>query len=380
MSAHYDAIVVGAGPSGSTAAITLARHGIRTLLVDKDEFPRVKACGDAVQAEAFVMLRELGMPDSWSARYAVADHVSILSPHGLRATVRLMVRDGEKVRIVTRHDFDQLLLNYAQRCGATYERAQVTAPLLDGGQVIGVQARQGKHELEFRAPLVIAADGATSAIRRGLGVHVHPEQHKAVSLRGYVETSADLDATIELAFPRDLLPGYGWIFPLGKRYANIGVGVRADVYRKNGLPLERYLDVYLNMPHIRALIGANPVHEVKSWQLPLCSFQQRRAFNGAILVGDAGGFVHPLTGAGIMSGMFTGKTAAEVGMEALNAGDVSAAALTPFEARWRKRLLRSMQIGTLAQRMLAWSPRVIDVTAWLGRAFPAVIQTAFAKA
>lgn len=375
----YDAIVVGAGPGGSVAAAVLARQGVKTLLLDRDEFPREKACGDAVQAEGFALLREIGLAEAFPPSFFPVTKAALIGPNGRRAEFTMNSVQNESCRTVMRYEFDNLLYRHALACGAEPCTASVLGPVLEGGQVVGVRAKLGKAEQTFRARLVIAADGATSAIARGLGIPPRKEHDRGVSLRGYVETTADLSDTIELAFMRELKPGYAWFFPIGNRLANIGVGVRADIYRRKNLPLKDYLDRYLAIPHIKALVGSAPVQQVKSWQLPLCSVRQQRVFNGALLVGDAGGFVDPLLGAGIAPAMFTGKFAADVGAAALRAGDTSAGRLAAYDQLCEAQFGGDMRLKTLVQRVLNVVPSVVDVIIGASGVAPGLVSKLLMK-
>lgn len=370
----YDAIVVGAGPGGSVAAAVLAKQGIKTLLLDRDQFPREKACGDAVQAEGFALLREIGLTDPLPDTFFKITHSALVSPSGKRAEFELHSVQGEPCRVVTRYEFDELLYQYALRCGAEAQRAHVQTPIIEDGKVTGVRIKVGKREETYSARLVIGADGATSIIARGLGVRPRAEQDRCVSLRAYVDTEATLDPTIEIAFLHALRPGYAWFFPLSEHRANVGVGLRADAYRKTNRPLRDYLDRYLDTPYIRAMIGEHAIYDMRSWQLPLLSARQQRVFNGALLVGDAGGFVDPLLGAGIAPAMFTGKFAAEIGAAALSEGDVSAKRLSVYD-RWCDREFgTTSRIRTVMQRLVNRLPGAVDTMIRLAHLAPEPMQ------
>src|SRR5262249_7370982 len=138
-------------------------------------------------------------------------------------------------------------------------------------------------------------------------------------------------------------PGYAWFFPVGKRRANIGVGLRADVYKKQSLSLEDMISIYLKTPEIRERVGQREPTDMKSWQIPLCLSDQKRVFNGALLTGDAGGFVNPLTGAGIRPAVVTGKAAAEATIRAIRGNDVSENGLAAYDQLWRKDLEDDMK-------------------------------------
>src|SRR5215470_3686665 len=98
--------------------------------------------------------------------------------------------------------------------------------------------------------------------------------------------------------------------------------------------------------------------------------EQQRVFDGAILIGDAGGFVDPLTGAGIRTGVITGKYAAKTVVQAIKEGDLSARGLAPFESMWRKELENSLQRSTLIANLAGMLPPLIDAVLLIMRVAP----------
>src|SRR3954447_8280941 len=159
-----DVIVVGAGPGGSAAAYHMARHGLRVLLLEKTEFPREKVCGDGLTPRASRQLVRMGIDTSEKAGW--------IRNKGLRVIgggVRLELDWPELASypnyglVRTRLDFDDRLAKRAVEGGALLRtRTTVTGPILDAdGRVAGVtaEAGPGKEPVEFRAPLVVAADG-----------------------------------------------------------------------------------------------------------------------------------------------------------------------------------------------------------------------------
>src|SRR5262249_49886011 len=146
---------------------------------------------------------------------------------------------------------------HALSCGVQTKHMQVTAPLIEDGYVVGVKGKVDRQNVEFRSKVVIAADGATSVIARALKSHQEHEDRWAVALRAYVKTDVDLDRQIEFEFLDKIQPGYAWFFPMNKHYANIGVGMRSDFYKKQDKTLKEALDYYITTPPIRKLIGNN---------------------------------------------------------------------------------------------------------------------------
>src|SRR5579859_441272 len=375
----YDVIVAGAGPAGSTAAMVLAQAGLRTLLIDREGFPREKACGDAVPAHGFHILNELGMPLFSPEDVLPMAHVFVQGPRGRSLKLALTQKKDSNSAIVSRYVFDHALYKHALASGAEFCQMAVSAPLLEEGQVVGVTAKQGKTSETFRSRVVIAADGATSVIARALGGAARPDEARAVALRGYVESDVDLEPTMDLVFLRDIQPGYAWFFPMSKRRANIGVGMRADTYRQLHASLPDMLDSYMQSSEVKRRVGSHAVTDLKAWQVPLNILDQRRTYDGALLAGDAGGFVDPLTGAGIYQAILTGKRAAEAAVAAIQAGDVSAHGLALYDQLWRRDLGTEIKRSTLLYHLIARFPPVMDAMILLGRSLPPLVPLVIGK-
>jgi geranylgeranyl reductase family protein len=361
--ADHEVIIVGAGPAGSTAAIALARAGHDVLLLDRARFPRDKVCGDAVPYDGVATLRRLGLGRQIEAAgfYPVRE-LRLVSPNGTVYDSPL-TRDRDGVSescVVPRLKFDTLLWEAACAAGARFERAQVSAPLIENGQVVGVRARNGR-EREIRAPLVLAADGSTSTLSRALLPQRPGDQHRAVALRAYVDGMQLNEHMVEFYLYREILPGYSWIFPTNDGVANVGTGMRLDIFRKVKGDLRRLLDDFLKMPAIAARMPGARVRDVETWQLNLGSQPFGRAFGGALLIGDAGWFIDPLTGGGINNGIITALLAADTAHEALAARDFSARFLGRFDRRWRAKLWRSLRSSYWVQRVLVASPVLMDI-------------------
>lgn len=362
---RHEVIVVGAGPAGSVAASVLAQAGRDVLLLDQTGFPRDKACGDMIPWQVVRMMLDLGMGEAVrTAHFYPIKAARIVSPGGTVFETRVHDHEGTDTCIVPREVFDAILWEHARKSGARFEVVHVDAPILENGRVVGVYGRAGsKHGAwrEIRAALVIAADGATSAIARALRRHKPADVHRAVALRAYMDDFDAVEHMAESYFTRDLVPGYGWVFPMGAGCANVGIGIRLDLFRRKGRTLKDMLDDFLRLPMIARRRGAHSrVDKVLVWQLHFGSDDFPRTYDGALLVGDAGGFTDPLTGGGIYGAMVSGKLAAEAALQALAENDTRREALASFETGWRKQLWPAFRLSTWLQRWLASSPRLVD--------------------
>jgi flavin-dependent dehydrogenase len=169
-----------------------------------------------------------------------------------------------------------------------------------------------------------------------------------------------LEGIIELAFLDHLQPGYAWFFPIAPNRANVGVGMRSDFYKRQDRSLEALLLDYLARPEVASRLGGNPLEDPKAWSLPLFTFEQQRVFAGALLAGDAGGFVHPITAAGIYPAILTGRCAAEATIRALQAGDLSQASLVHYDMLWQAALTAELKPAVTASKLSTLFPHIIS--------------------
>lgn len=223
----------------------------------------------------------------------------------------------------------------------------------DGGRCVGVTVERGGKTETLRAPLVIAADGYHSAIARSFDSK-HPVGVTAFAVRGYFRVGEPEQPTIELHLDRNLLPGYGWYFPVGNGVVNVGVGMLQEPLKARGLTLDGLFALFLaeNRFVAERLRGAPRIGRLRGAPLPMGARPTLTVRDGCLFVGDAAGFVDALTGEGISAAMHTGRMAAEVALAQLAAGDVSAGALVDYDRRWRARYGRSLRAARLLQRML----------------------------
>lgn len=334
------------------------------LLLDRKDFPRDKSCGDGVPARATEILFEFGLQEKLAAAsFYVVSKVRLVSPKGYNVDFDFPLKAGAEAFIASRREFDSLLQQHAVESGAEFCRAQVEGPLLKDGRVVGVRARENGRSLELRAQVVIAADGATSAIARAILPQKFRDKHRAVALRAYIDDLVALPNQVEFYLYKDLLPGYGWVFPHGSHTANIGVGMRLDRFRQCGRSLEDMLQVLVESPAIkqRQLHGGQ-LRDLAAWSMNLGSQWIQRAYDGALLVGDAGGFVNPLTGGGIRNAFLSGRLAAQVASAALAKGDVSRRTLQEYDQLCHTAFRNDMRRSYLIQLLMLRMPVLLD---WL---------------
>ena len=296
-----DVVVVGGGPAGCAAAITLARAGRDVVLVDKATFPRDKCCGDGLTTSALRRLDRLGLrPDTVATWWPVAD-VWVRSPFG--RTVAFPIPNGVVARRV---DLDAALLDVTRAAGVkVFDGHGLRHASAAGDRVVLDVDGLGPVHTRY----AIGADGMWSPLRKALGVGDEPgylgEWH---AFRGYFRGG---DRRMRVWFEPDLLPGYAWSFPLPDGRVNVGFGLQ----RVPGRPTKELKALWpelLARPHIRAVVGeAEGPH--KAWPIPARVHRSPLAAAGgrALFVGDAARAADPMTGEGIGQALETGTLAAE---------------------------------------------------------------------
>jgi len=342
---EYDAIVVGAGPAGSSAAAVLGAAGKRTLLLDRDRFPREKTCGDGITFKCFPALKRLGLLDDFFKAVRVRTRgYSLVFSNGQELAVRQPEGDRAPVYVLPRYDFDQLILSAALRERQVQLVSEVRAESLqfDADKVVGVIGSLKGAPFEARAPLVIDACGANTPLAVQVGAGNRDPRRCALAIRGYYQGLKGLSDLIELYFDREILPGYFWIFPTSPTTANIGCGTFQHLVEERKIDLRAVLRRFFEQhPVVREkLSGATLCGELKGGKIPLAlspidAEGSSRVRDGLILVGDAASFTDPITAEGISYALNSGLLAGEVGSAALDRRDLSAESLSPYDSGWR---------------------------------------------
>ena len=298
--ARFDAIVVGAGPAGSTAAYRLASGGASVLLLDKASFPRDKPCGGGVTIRA---LRQLpfgidpvveGAVDTFELRIGFRGGFSRRSPEALA----LMTQ---------RRRLDAYLVEQAVRAGADFREESRVAAIRPGEVDVGGETHT--------ATVVLGADGTNGVAARTLGAL--PKREHAVALEGnlsYDHARADRYAE-RLVLEFGTVPGgYGWVFPKGD-HVNVGVGGSDPEGPRLREHLARLCDAHG--------FDRGALTDIRGHRLPLRHPGAPLASGTTALVGDAAGLVDPLSGDGMFEAFFSARLATHHALRILEGAEQS---------------------------------------------------------
>ncbi len=335
MTNEYDVIVVGAGPAGSTAAMYLAKEGVKTLLVDKADFPRDKICGDAQGRKAAKILKELGIYHEYEQLDGQKVYgITLSSPNGKVVHLDVEERKNPAPGYVHRRMiFDNFLAQNAKK-RVDFKTMDVKDLIIEEGFVRGVKGfDRDKKEVEFRANLIIGADGANSVVGGKFGLTKNPLDHLIVAVRAYYRGVTDLTDRIEIHMVDHLIPGYFWIFPLPNGEANVGLGmIIKDMNAKKVNIKEALLkEVKTNPLFSGRFKNSTMLEDVKGWNLPVASYKRKSYGNGFLLLGDAASLIDPLSGEGVGNAMISGRIAAFIAADALKKRDFTEKFLKKYD-------------------------------------------------
>lgn len=325
-----DILVVGAGPAGSSAARAAAGEGMQVLVVERRD-----TVGVPVQCAEFIpapLLGEIDLAGDFVVQ-AVSEMHTIL-PDGERVVLRA------PGRMIRRDRFDQSLARAAEVAGARILTATSAVRREEDGVI--VRARKETREKRVIAKVIIGADGPRSVMGRWIGSE---NRNLVPAVQWRVPLRSPLEHT-EIYFHEDFYGGYGWLFPAG-REANVGVG-RKRGGKHQGEPIGRVLERFVRRLAEEGRTGCEPIRAAAGW---IPAEPVRRVTRGnVLLVGDAAGHTHPVTGAGVSQAVLGGRMAGTWAARAVEAGDVSL--LGAYEEEWRERFGEAQERAHRRRRSL----------------------------
>ncbi len=323
-------VIVGAGPAGAAAAHETASRGLRTIVLERASMPREKVCGEGCTPRAVHNLERMGLLDDLQPKGASVHRAFLVSPCGIELLADLPPSVyGGRALVVPRSTLDARLVERAVRSGAQLRegvRVESVAPSPRGIRVIC----RGHEPID--ADVLIGCDGMPSIVRRSLGARAFKPSQQAFAVRGIFDNvSLPYADALTIVWERDVLPAYGWVFPLPGGRANVGIGLRTDHLREQEASLRAVFQRFLGTPRLQRMLANAAIDgKAKGHPLPMTSRTGPVVFERAILAGDAAGFVNPLTGEGIEYALESGELAGQIAARAAEHGDFGLASLLPY--------------------------------------------------
>ncbi len=336
----YDAIVVGGGPAGATAAAVLAEKGRRVAVIEREKFPRYHV-GESMIPYCYFTLERLGLIEKMQQSHFPKKYsVQFVGGSGKMSTpfyfMQHLDHPAAQSWQVLRSEFDQMMLDNARDKGAeVFEETTVQSLIQEDGAVRGVRAVSKSGDAkEFRAPITIDASGRDALSTSRNRWKIRDAYLNKIAIWTYYKGAMRDPGIDEGATTVAYLPekGWFWYIPLPNDTVSVGVVAEKDYLygpgtRELGEIFERevknnvWIDEHL-APGTRS--DEYRVTGEFSYRSQYC------AANGLILTGDAFAFLDPVFSSGLFLALRGGELAGDAADRALASGDFSAAQFAPY--------------------------------------------------
>ena len=314
-------MIVGAGPTGSTAAKILAERGFKVLVLEKHSLSREKPCAGAITNRAVEYFR---IPEEAFTRKC--NGIFLCSPKNWK----VIIGTNGKIRLTMRSIFDKVLYQMAKDKGAEFfEKSIVNEPLIKNGKVIGVKIKINNQIKTIKAKFVIGADGTPSTLAKKLELYSGRSNTIGFCYQYQMELCNEqieerIKGNAEIYFGSQWIPsGYTWIFPKNN-LVTVGCVAGIDVIKQRKINIKENLDHFIKKHPVASskLEGA----KILLSQAHLVGYPgvlRDNVVDGCLIAGDASGTVSPWTSEGIWYSMKSGEAAGICAAEILRKGDVS---------------------------------------------------------
>lgn len=322
----YDLLVIGGGPAGAATAWEGATRGLSVLVCDRSDFPRDKPCGDGLTPNAVRLIDGMGLGEELTAHHRV-DRFRLVGRRGV-VEGRWPDRPGVPSHgyVVARTSLDSMLLEHAASVGAeVWTSAEGKHPIIEDGVVQGAVIERDGRRCEVRARLTVAANGMSTRFGRAAGLRSRRTAPFGIATRAQVHSERADDPALEAYFTlqegNQLLPGYGWVFPMGGGMLNIGAGYMSTYKHWRRLNVNAVMAQFIDqlpkewkVPSVDTLLATEAL---RGWRLPMGLSVWPPAVPGLMAAGDAAATIKPFTGVGISKALESGSMAGRAAVEIL---------------------------------------------------------------
>lgn len=316
----YDAVVIGAGPSGSSSAYWLANNGLNVAMVEKKTFPRDKTCGDGLTPRAVYQLNKMGLTEELRQFHRYDGLRSI----AFGRTLEMSWPDHEIYPnygyVAKRSEIDMLVAKNAENAGVDiYMGYEAKQPVFDNSgsiNTIYIEDRN-KNRFPLKTKYVALCEGSTPRFGRHLGLVRNKTYPMGMAIRGYFLSRMHDDPWIESHLDLrdkhgDFLPGYGWIFPVGDGTINVGVGLLSTFRGYKNINTSRLFESFCEAaPSYWEISEENSCGPPSGGKLPTGGCNGPKVGPNWVVAGDSAGLINPFNGEGIAYGYETGSMAAD---------------------------------------------------------------------
>lgn len=331
------------------AATLLARQGLDVVLADKSAAPPPKVCGEYLSPGCLPILERIGaLP---SLREAGVRPLHGMRIHSLRGQVLRATYPASKHGLAIRRDLlDPILLDVAIKSGAEFlPNFQASDLVWEGDRVAGIRGRYRGHAALLRGRLIVGADGRNSVVARRLGAVMRHRWLDKLALVGYVAGARRADDVGEVYLGRDR---YCILNPITPELTNIGLVLNRREFQPTPDLTHSLLEAASSFPGLRDRLScARPIAPARCLG-PMAFSATRLTAPGALLIGDAAGFLDPFTGEGIYAALRSAELAVEAALPSLLTNSEGAPELPAYDHAWRREFLAKWRLCTGLQHAI----------------------------
>ncbi|MDG6218988.1 MAG: NAD(P)/FAD-dependent oxidoreductase [Candidatus Thermoplasmatota archaeon] len=331
----YEVVVVGAGPSGSTAAKTLAKNGVKVLIVDKETFPRDKPCGGGLPLRTltrFPYIKQLNVIESYS-------YGGFIYSPSSKYHVAIKKTDPV-IAMVLRSTFDNELVKLSINEGADFQENKTVTHVKIHPTHAQISFADGTS---IATELIIGADGFHSTIARKTGFNAY-NRDKGICILEEFPVSKEIIESIytdkHLCYIHSKfqgIRGYGWVFPK-ENHINVGLAVyeSKEQLKKRQYDLRSLFQEYISiLKRQNALPSQLKSVKMKGGILPVRPLP-KTVSDRVLLCGDAAGLINPISGEGIYYALVSGEIAGDIASDSIKHQDTTERFLKTYEKRWKQ--------------------------------------------
>ena len=362
---HFDIAIIGAGPAGCAAALTLQKSQLKVALFEKTVFPREKICGDGLDDRCINTLRAIN-PD-------YVDELVATQKSSVIENIRFFYKNKEFVidtknvgYTCKRYVFDNFLFSLVKRDCRNITVFQDTKICSVHKENDGFLL-EDMNQVKYQAKMVLVCTGAASSLARKLTGKPFMKEKLGFAVRAYYKGVRDVQInSMEFHYKKEYFPGYLWIFPMADGIANVGFGWHLG--HKTNEKIQDVLQNWIkNDDSLRQRFAdAEQISPVQGGLVPYNTRQFDCYGDNFCICGDSANLIDPIFGGGIGSSMLSGHFAAQVTKKAINTGDCSANVTKEYSEKLRRRMQSEIKTRYFLQQSIIKHKWLLDVILFIG--------------